>query len=149
MVRKQQSLIPRDSERVYRNVDLRGTTNCFNRTWRSRRGAIRSPGDAIWNGSAGQWFLDESRFAVISKRLISPTLVKTIRFSRLKITRSLIVSSNEEAGCAFTPLPPAVLPFLALDISILFKKGREKDSFWSKRNREGFIKYPKWYIYFY
>lgn len=94
-------------------------------------------------------FLDESRFAVISKRLISPTLVKTIRFSRLKITRSLIVSSNEagcvlrHAGCAFTPLPPAVLPFLALDISfsILFKKGREKDSFCSKR--KDFIKYPK------
>lgn len=51
--------------------------------------------EMVRNESSGQWFLDGSRFVVISKRLISRTLVKTIRFSRLKITRSLIVSSNE------------------------------------------------------
>lgn len=119
---------------MYQIVDLRGTTNCFNRTWRWGGGRRLDLLEMVWNESTGQWFLDGSRFAVISKRLISLTLVKTIRFSRLKITRSLIVSSNERLVLGVTLLCvyassstcSPLLFVLPTKFLILLKKKKEK-----------------------
>ena len=124
--------------------------------------------EMVRNESTGQWFLDGSRFVVISKRLISRTLVKTIRFSRLKITRSLIVSSNERlavtllcvyASSTCSPLLGfTCISFYRVNFSFcLWKKKRfiSIGHFVQKgENRRNFFKYPKWmeqkkYIHFY